>query len=280
VAPIPDSFVARLRSIPGVQGLVVVHTNPLGTKILVDGSQSTVAGLVSCGQFASVPGFGRCAVGADVASVPPELAGFRQWTKGANDRVWSAAAISSEQLKALPVQEITLGTNGSASVIEQARTALAIAFPYQRPALTLAEDQVQSGAAKQLAGYQQLANVVILVSLCIAGCSLAVSVVAGLNDRKRPFSMLRLTGVQLSLLRRIILLETAAPLLIVAVVATGAGFLAAHLFLISQLNYTLRPPGAEYYVTVLAGLAASFGVIASTLPLLKRVTGPDTARNE
>jgi hypothetical protein len=33
-------------------------------------------------------------------------------------------------------------------------------------------------------------------------------------------------------------------------------------------------------VIVVAGLVASLGVIASTLPLLKRITGPETARNE
>jgi hypothetical protein len=48
----------------------------------------------------------------------------------------------------------------------------------------------------------------------------------------------------------------------------------------SQLHYALQPPGAVYYVTVLAGLAASLGVIASTMPLLRRITGPETARNE
>ena len=32
--------------------------------------------------------------------------------------------------------------------------------------------------------------------------------------------------------------------------------------------------------TQLAGLAASLGIIASTLPLLRRITGPETVRNE
>ena len=104
--------------------------------------------------------------------------------------------------------------------------------------------------------------------------------VAGLNDRKRPFSLLRLTGVQLGTLRRVVALETAVPLLVVALVAVGSGFLAAHLFLESQLHYALRPPGVAYYVTVIAGLALSLGVIASTMPLLRRITGPETARNE
>ena len=46
------------------------------------------------------------------------------------------------------------------------------------------------------------------------------------------------------------------------------------------MNYTLRPPGVAYYVIVLAGIAVSLGIIASTLPLLERITGPETARNE
>ena len=103
---------------------------------------------------------------------------------------------------------------------------------------------------------------------------------AGLNDRRRPFSLLRLAGVPLSVLRRSLALETAVPLLSVAVVAAGMGFLAASLFLRSQLDYALSPPGLGYYLTVLAGLAVSLAVVGSTLPLLRRLTGPETARNE
>jgi hypothetical protein len=120
----------------------------------------------------------------------------------------------------------------------------------------------------------------ILVSLPVAGCTLAVSVVAGLSDRKRPFSLLRLTGAPIGMLRRVVALESAVPLLIVAVISTGAGFLAAALFLRSQEHYSLQPPGAGYYLVVLAGLALSLGIIASTFPLLNRITGPETARNE
>jgi hypothetical protein len=64
------------------------------------------------------------------------------------------------------------------------------------------------------------------------------------------------------------------------VVAIGTGFLAAHLFLTAQMQYTLHTPGVAYYVIVLAGLAASLGIIVSTLPLLRRITGPETARNQ
>jgi hypothetical protein len=42
----------------------------------------------------------------------------------------------------------------------------------------------------------------------------------------------------------------------------------------------LQPPGLGYYLVVIVGLAASLAVIASTMPLLRRITGPETARNE
>ena len=142
---------------------------------------------------------------------------------------------------------------------------------------TIAE---QNSNDATLTGWQQLANVVVLASLAIAGCTLAASMAAGLNERKRPFSLLRLTGAPLQLLRRVVTLETAVPLLAVSVVSIGMGFLAAQLFLKSQLSYSLQPPGPGYYLVVIAGLAASLAVIASTMPLLRRITGPETARNE
>ena len=128
--------------------------------------------------------------------------------------------------------------------------------------------------------YQQLADVVILVSLTIAGCSLAASVAAGVADRKRPFSLLRLAGARLSMLRRVVALESAVPLLAVAVVSIGVGFGGAAMFANVQLEHPLVAPGAAYYVITAAGIAVSLGIIGSTFPLLRRITGPEAARNE
>jgi len=279
VASIPDSVVAGLRSISGVQGVAVIHPDPSDRTVLPGGKFSD-HGLVSCPQFSGVSGFGHCPAGADAATIPPTLYGLGLSPSKRSAIIWPAATISAAQLQALPAQAVIVATDGSRSAIERARTVLETDFPDKDPAETVAEDIGNSATAQQLAGFQQLANVVMVISLCIAGCSLAVSVVAGLNDRKRPFSLLRLTGVQLSLLRRIVALESAVPLLIVAAVATGTGFLAAELFLKSEMSYTLHAPGAVYYVMVVAGLAISLGVIASTMPLLRRITGPETARNE
>ncbi|MDH6109961.1 ABC-type lipoprotein release transport system permease subunit [Kitasatospora sp. MAP12-15] len=282
LAPLTDTALAQLRAIPGIQGVTEIRTNPLGTidpseGKLPPGVKPWVAGLASCAQLASTPAFSVCPAGAEAASVAPhfENIGF---DPGDWPALWPAAAISAEQLQSLPVQEIVVATDGSVTATEQARTALANAYPTERPPTTISEER--NWQYSELALYQRLADVVIVVSFPIAGCSLAVSVAGGLSDRKRPFSLLRLTGVRLGVLRRIVLLESAVPLLVVSVVAIGMGFLSAQLFLQAQFGYSVRAPGVEYYVITTLGLAASLGVIASTLPLLRRITGPEVARND
>jgi hypothetical protein len=103
---------------------------------------------------------------------------------------------------------------------------------------------------------------------------------AGISERKRPFSLLRLTGVPLGVLRRVVALETAAPLVIIAITSATLGLIAADLFLRSQLDLTLRLPGLTYYLIVLGGLIGSLAIIGSTLPILERVTRPEDARVE
>jgi hypothetical protein len=127
---------------------------------------------------------------------------------------------------------------------------------------------------------QDMTDVIIVASLIIAACSLAVSVAAGLGERKRPFSLLRLTGVPLGVLRQVVTLESALPLLLVAAVSILIGLASAGLFLHSQVGIAFRVPGFEYWATVLGGLVASLAIIASTFPLLNRMTGPDVARND
>ncbi|WP_406423436.1 hypothetical protein OH809_05605 [Streptomyces sp. NBC_00873] len=283
VPPLSEAALGDLNSVPGVKGVLMIHTNPLGTTDPAwrgpqGGGTPPVAGLASCAELAKMPAYSACASGAEAASVTQNYGTFGTYYREDWPTAWPAAAISARRLARLPVQEIVVATTGSTSAIERARTILANTYPDQDVPWTVREDHAVRGA--QLAGYQQLANVVILVSFPIAGCSLAVSVAGGLRDRKRPFSLLRLTGTQLGVLRRVVLLESAVPLLVVAVVAIGMGFLTAQLFVQAQFTYSIRAPGIQYYAIVLTGLVASLAVIASTMPLLRRITGPETARNE
>jgi hypothetical protein len=277
---VPNALIRNLRSIPHVGGVTLLYSSsgesPNGAE--GNGGEGNNTVLASCDQLSRTPALGRCAPGAVVATITGNLDRPVTGKSTLSHTVWPAATISLPSLQGLPLQAIVVGTSGSHTAIERARTALEIAYPDLSAPSTLSE--INANSTRSVTELQQLTKVVILVSLVIAGCSLAVSVTAGVNDRKRPFSLLRLTGVPLRALRRVVALEAAVPLLVIAVPSIGMGFLAAGLFLRSQLGESLRPPGIEYYVIVVAGLAASLAIIASTLPLIDRITGPEIARNE
>ena len=199
---------------------------------------------------------------------------------GASKRLPGRPRTSPPALGGLGLDSIDIATDGSQPAVEQARTALANANAYPSLGTPLTLGEVTANITAPTHGYQQLVDVVILASLAIAGCTLATAIAAGLTDRKRPFSLLRLAGARLATLRRVVALESAVPLLVVAAVSIGVGFGAAAMFASVQLQRPLVPPGAAYYLLTAAGIAASLGIIAATFPLLRRLTGPEAARNE
>jgi hypothetical protein len=280
--PLTGAQLTRLRGTPGVRGLLAVRTDPGSGRVpLPDGGGAVPAGLVSCGQLARVPGAGQCPAGATAVRIPLRvMSSPGHDSRSQPSHVWPAAAVPPGGLGRLGVQSVAVRTDGTRAAIERARTALELAYPGRPVAATPAEEIQLAGFARQTIEEQQLADVIIIASLVIAGCTMATSVAAGLTERQRPFSLLRLTGVPVSTLRAVVGLESAVPLLIVAAVATGAGFLAAQLYLETQLGYSLVPPGQAYYLIVTGGLAAALAVIGSALPLLRKITGPETARNE
>jgi predicted lysophospholipase L1 biosynthesis ABC-type transport system permease subunit len=178
----------------------------------------------------------------------------------------------------LPVQLIAVATNGSAATIARVETVLDAAFPFTSATGLFGEISTQT--TQLFAELKSASEVVILASLLIAGCSLAVAMASGVSERKRPFGLLHLTGVPLGVLRRVVALETAVPLLAVSIASAALGLVASDLFLRSQLGLTLRLPGTAYYAIVLGGLVGSLLVIASTMPLLDRLTRPENVRME
>jgi hypothetical protein len=285
-APSPGTL-AALNATSGTLGTAVIHPDTPGITVpsALTGKpasapplQPGMVGLVSCAQLARVPALGRCPAGAQAAALP-DLSSLIA-SAGTQHTTWPAAPVSAAQLASLPAAAIAVATSGSAQAVERARTALELDYPYRNTPNTVGEIGASRSSADTVLGYQRLADAVVLLSLPVAGCTLAASVAAGLADRKRPFSMLRLTGGSLAMLRRVVLLETAVPLLAVAALSIGTGFLAAALFAKAQLRYSLAPPEAAYYLLTGAGIAVSLAIIAATFPLLARITGPEVARNE
>ena len=273
-APPPSATVlTRLRQISGVQGIVEVRASP---QLQIQGFPAAV---VSCAQLVTTPGLGRCPAGAAAVKVPASLTNIGRGNLA--EFTWPAADVPARRLDSLPLGSLDVATNGSQPAIEQARTVLENAYPTGTGSplpQTIGETNAAGNAANN--AYQQLADVVILTSLTIAGCTLAVSVAGGLADRKRPFSLLRLTGARLGMLRRVIVLESAVPLLAVAAVAIGTGFGASAMYATMEMRLSLVAPGAAYVVLTSAGIMLALGLILATFPLLRRITGPETARSE
>jgi len=277
----PAAVLTRLGRIGGVQAIIEFHADP---GLSMSDPQLGLppgfpAAAVSCTQLASVPALGHCAAGAAAAEVPAFITPAHFAGRSLARVTWPAVSIPPQRLQSLPLYSLNVDTSGSAQAVEQARTVLENAYPagVGSPE-TLGEDTAAQNIISS--AYQQLAEVVILASLAVAGCTLAASVTAGLADRKRPFSLLRLTGARLRMLGRVVALESAAPLLTVAVVAIGTGFGAAAMFSPVQMQHSLVAPPGSYYVITAAGIVVALGVILATFPLLQRITGAETARNE
>jgi hypothetical protein len=272
VPSVPGQVLAELRTTPGVRSVTVVHESPSQAQ------QMNSFGVVACDQLAKTPAIGKCAPGATVASIGYFLSNLLGHNSHASSTVWPSAHLSAAKAARLPVDAVVVATNGSSSAIERTRTVLERAFPFQGTPVTV--EALDPSTARLLAMIQDVTDVIIVASLIIASCSLAVNIAAGLGERKRPFSLLRLTGVPTALLHRVVALESALPLLLVAAVSIVVGLVSAALYLHSQVGIAFSIPGIAYWATVLGGLAASLAIIASTFPLLDRMTGPEVARND
>jgi hypothetical protein len=276
VPSVSGRVLAELRTTPGVRSVTVVHQSP--SQVPQMNSFRNSFGVVACAQLAKTPAIGKCALGTTVASVGYFLSNVLGHNSHASSTVWPSADISVASAARLPVDAVVVATDGSSSSLERARTALERVFPLQ--GTPVAVDAFNPSTARLLAMIQDMTDVMIVASLIIAACSLAVNIVAGLGERKRPFSLLRLTGVPTALLHRVVALESALPLFLVSAVSIVVGLVSAALYLHSQVGIAFRIPGTAYWATVIGGLAASLAIIATTFPLLNRMTGPEVARND
>ena len=262
-------LLARLGRIRGVEAVIAVRSDGASTlpRALLGGSiagfpsayQETgpvPAGVVPCSELARAPGLGRCPAGAAAVWFPKFLDAAPP-AKSLAKITWPAADVPARELAGRGLDSIDIVTDGSRSAVEQARTALANANAYPSLGTPMTLGEVTAQLTSIANAYQQLVDVVILASLAIAGCTLAAGIAAGLADRKRPFSLLRLTGARLRMLRSVVALESAVPLLAVAAVSIGVGFIGAAMFASVQLQHPLVAPGAGYYLLTAAGIVAS-----------------------
>jgi hypothetical protein len=260
-----------LPAVPGVEQVTTAHALPKDLLTRLIHSQTGLIGLeaaaMACPDVAAV-GLHSCD-----GTTAVNISGSIQATG-----VDVTDALPVEALAREPVVAFGVTTDGTTTAIEQARTLLERAIP-GGAAVTQAD--VDAENQRTARATQRISNMALAVTLVIAGCSLAVAVAASIVERRQPFALLRLAGTRLSDLRRVVLAEAAAPLLMVATATSALGLAVTALTLASDTsNPAFALPGLDYWLALVGGLAIALAVVAATLPLLNRLTSPESVRIE
>ena len=131
-----------------------------------------------------------------------------------------------------------------------------------------------------IADLASITYVGIGITLFIAIASLIVSTIGGLLERRRSLFTLRLGGMTLGQMKRVVLIESLIPLLSVSVIAAGIGIWVAHIFLQSfsrSVRVSLSP---LYFAMLIASLAGAVLGIYLILPMLRRLTSMQQNQTE
>ena len=290
----PQAAASLLRGLSSIRGTTVIpvysvavphvtaHPPPLSTTGPEPDGQAPPPGVISCAGLRALRALGQCAPGRSYVDVPAanlfdDNPRFSTQPIAGPDSQPYAGNVSHLYLQAVLVKAATAGA------VEEARTYLVTHTP-----------QAQSGSAARTFGeavqargsvastVQRLVYIAVVLTLVVAGCSLAVTVGGSLVERKRPFTLLRLTGTSLGTLYRVVLIEAVLPLLAAVVVAGGMAYLIAILTVggIAPAGTAVPVPGNGYFLMMGGGLLGALAVIAASLPLLGRLTSAANVRFE
>jgi hypothetical protein len=174
----------------------------------------------------------------------------------------------------LPVQTLLIPTDGTFAGQERVRTLAAVRVPMSR---SKTREDLVTGAPLSVSGLTTVLPYAMVFVLLFTACSLTVSVIAGVLERRRPFALLRASGVRIGELRRIVLLETAAPLAIT--VLFGAGLATVQSLAATSPEYWVLP-STEYLAGLGLGVLVAFAVSLVALPFLDTATRFDAVRFE
>ncbi len=128
--------------------------------------------------------------------------------------------------------------------------------------------------------FADLAYVGIGVTLFVAVASLIVSTIGGLMERRRSLYTLRLSGMRLAQLKRLVMVESVAPLLTTSVLSCGIGVWTGAVFT-STFSTTLKPVlTPTYFAIVGIGLVAAIIGIYLILPMVDKLTRAEANQTE
>ncbi|MFI9162705.1 FtsX-like permease family protein [Kitasatospora aureofaciens] len=278
-------LLSRMRSYPGADVLPMYATSARDAAYMcvAEHQCGPTQGTIVCKDLERFSALGECASGA--TAVRAQF-GFLLSHDDPSSLTLPFVAhdtpTASGDVSALPMEAVLIKT-ADAETLEKIRTLL-VSYTAQSGSTT-APKTFGEGAHRRSETYgeiQQITLAVVAVTLIVAGCSLAVAVGGGLLERRRPFTLLRLAGTPSQTLYRVVVFESAVPLALAALVAAVAGYgtAASVIKTLVTNGVSVALPGKSYFLTLGGGLLASFAVVLTALPLLKRITQPDDARFE
>ncbi|WP_395103770.1 FtsX-like permease family protein [Actinomadura sp. SCN-SB] len=180
---------------------------------------------------------------------------------------------------ALPVHALYVPTDGSEAAVERLRTRVATLMP--RAIVSTRDDDFrqQSDLSGLFGDVSAGMRMVMLFVVLVAGCSLTISVINGLIERRRPFAFLRASGVRIGELRRVTLLETAVPM----VLTVALGGLLGSVPVLATAVATGMPyagPGLDFAAHLAGVVLVSLAITTLAFPLMKAATRYDAIRFE
>jgi hypothetical protein len=191
------------------------------------------------------------------------------------DTAFTEPAPGSPQSGAVDL--VYVPTDGSLAAENRVRTEVANLVP--NAIINSNRDPIDYNLETFFQDMDRLAAVAALFVLIIGAFGLAVSMVGGLIERRRPFALLHASGVYLGELRRAVLLETAATITVVSVVGAGIGMLLAY-GSAQQGGVHWRWPGVDVYGLIGGGVLAALVFSTIALPLLNITIRHDAVRFE
>jgi hypothetical protein len=285
--------IARLNAIPGAHVLPLYNPpqaypqskgTPETQRTVTPQTADQPDTVIGCDTLRVLPVLGTCASG-EPAVLTNISSLFTDNIAALNRRlplVTSASKPTQTNVNDLHVSVLLVITSNSAA-LEKARTSLVTNPPPVEPENTpMTFGEVGAVRATLYLEVQRIVTIVAGVTLLIAGCSLAIAVGGSLVERRRPFTLLRVTGTAPRALYRAVLLETVLPLAAATVVAAGVGLLLAYPIAraLAPQRHELVVPATSYYVTLGSGLVVAMAVIFACLPILGRITQTNNARFE
>ncbi len=173
--------------------------------------------------------------------------------------------------------ELYIAYDGGPATAERIRT---LVLGHLSTAQVFTAEEAKEAAVAPLRQARGPVSAALIATLAIGGVSVAISAFGSLLERQRQLVQMRIVGVPINSLKRQFVLETVAPLGIVAITATGIGVALAWLLLTIGDYYTPSLIRLRDALVLLSGIVLALALATAPSRVLDRRTRFDSVRTE